>query len=66
MAGESPLKRNRDEAGDFAISGLFNGLAVSLFRFGENAVRRAGDGSDAWADGGRKRHDGISDDQRTF
>jgi hypothetical protein len=55
LAGDSPLKRNRGEAGDFAVSCLFNCLAALLFRIGENAARRAGDGSSAGADGGRKR-----------
>jgi hypothetical protein len=71
LAGDSPLKRNRGEAGDFAVSSLFNGLAALLFRIGENAARRAGDGSSAGADGGRRAaggngHGGISDGQRTF
>jgi hypothetical protein len=55
LADDSPLKRNRGEAGDFAVSSLFNCLAVLLFRVGGNAAHRAGDGSNKRADGGRKR-----------
>jgi hypothetical protein len=55
LADDSPLKRNRGGAGDFAVSSLFNCLTVLLFRIGETAAHRAGDGSSKLADGGRKR-----------
>jgi len=38
LTADSPLKRNRGEAGDFAESRLFNALAASWFRRGGNAA----------------------------
>ncbi len=66
LDSESSLRRNRGEAGDFAVSSHFNRLAVFLFRLGENGARRSPIPQTGGRMAGGNGHGGNSDGEGTF